>query len=416
MVQLNLALREINCKVVYFGCGLGGKTTNLEIVHEKAAPDSRGELTSIATESDRTLFFDFMPLDLGTVSGMRVKFQLYTVPGQVYYNSTRKLVLRGADGVIFVADSQRDKLEENIESLENLAECLREQGRDLADMPHVIQFNKRDLPDVMSVEEMKAALVKDGAPCFEAVASKGDGVLETFKALAAMMLEKVKGMSTESAAKPGARTQRMGGEVRTGSQRIATDVHRLQGGIASTPAKATPIAREAARPAPEPPQRKPVAPPSVEVEKPGPSPRPAREAASAGTPVEPKPSETPRPAVPAAELMPPRERPAPAAPPRATPEPAAKKEKPAPVATAIPERVRPSVRRDAEPRGKDKKAPRSRRSAKTTSGLRVAGSGIMITTSARRRKKSSKAGMIVAIVVTIATVGAGAAAAWHFLM
>lgn len=205
MVQLNLALREINCKIVYFGPGLSGKTTNLEVVHNRAPEDSRGELTSIATESDRTLFFDFMPLNLGSVGGMKTKFQLYTVPGQVYYNSTRKLVLRGTDGVVFVADSSPSKMEENIESLDNLEECLREQGRSLAEIAHVIQFNKRDLPDALTMEEMERQLNRYGVPCVPAVASKGDGVVDTFKALSSLVLEKVKAMAAERGGpRPGA--------------------------------------------------------------------------------------------------------------------------------------------------------------------------------------------------------------------
>jgi signal recognition particle receptor subunit beta len=192
MVQINLALREINCKVVYFGCGLGGKTTNIEVVHERATDKSRGELTSIATESDRTLFFDFMPLDIGMVSGMRVKFQLYTVPGQVYYNSTRKLVLRGADAVIFIADSQHTKRQENLDSIDNLRECLMEQGRTLDDMPHIIQFNKSDMPDRMSAELMERELNLHGAETFSAVASTGEGVCETFKAMAKTLLDRIR--------------------------------------------------------------------------------------------------------------------------------------------------------------------------------------------------------------------------------
>jgi mutual gliding-motility protein MglA len=233
MVQLNLALREINCKIVYFGCGLGGKTTNLEMVHQKADPDNRGELTSIATESDRTLFFDFMPLDLGEVSGMKVKFQLYTVPGQVYYNSTRKLVLRGADAVIFIADSQESKMDENVESLENLEECLREQGRSLEEMPHVIQFNKRDLEGAMSIDEMSRVLNRYDAPVFEGVASTGEGVTETLKAAAGLLLEKVKAMSMDSAAKPDAKARRDAASIRTPleAQRPVTDRERLQGGL-----------------------------------------------------------------------------------------------------------------------------------------------------------------------------------------
>jgi len=197
MVQFNLALKEINCKVVYFGPGLSGKTTNLEVVHQKAPEASRGVLSSIATESDRTLFFDFMPLNLGMVGGMKTKFQLYTVPGQVYYNSTRKLVLRGADGVVFVADSHPDKMGENLESLQNLEDCLREQGRSLADTPHVIQFNKRDLPEAAPVEDLARALNRYGAPVVEATASQGAGVIETFKALSVLVLQKVKALSEE---------------------------------------------------------------------------------------------------------------------------------------------------------------------------------------------------------------------------
>lgn len=230
MVQLNLALREINCKIVYFGPGLSGKTTNLEVVHERAPDSSKGELTSIATESDRTLFFDFMPLNLGMVGGMKTKFQLYTVPGQVYYNSTRKLVLRGADGVIFVADSAPDKMAENIESLDNLEECLREQDKTLADMPHVLQWNKRDLPGAMDAEEMEKALNRYGAPCTEAVANKGEGVVETFKLLSGLVLDKVKSIVEKKDA--------TGKQVRpvapAGQKRPATEV-RPSGGRPASP-------------------------------------------------------------------------------------------------------------------------------------------------------------------------------------
>ncbi|MEZ6197912.1 MAG: ADP-ribosylation factor-like protein [Planctomycetota bacterium] len=243
MVQLNLALREINCKIVYFGCGLGGKTTNLEVVHQKADPGNRGELTSIATESDRTLFFDFMPLDLGEVSGMKVKFQLYTVPGQVYYNSTRKLVLRGADAVIFVADSQPSKMDENVESLDNLEECLREQGRSLAEMPHVIQFNKRDIEGALPVEEMSRVLNRHGAPTMEGVASRGEGVTETLKAVAGLLLEKVKAMSTDSRAKPDQKARRDAASIRTPieASRPVTDRERLLGGTRGTQTPAGPM-------------------------------------------------------------------------------------------------------------------------------------------------------------------------------
>ena len=174
MVQINFALREVNCKIVYYGPGMSGKTTNLEIVHKKAPQDNKGELTSIATEGDRTLFFDFMPLDLGNVAGMRTKFQLYTVPGQVYYNSTRKLVLQGADGVIFVADSSRSKMKDNLESWNNLVENLDEYGKDIKDVPVVLQWNKRDLPDAMDTPELEEKMNPLGVPTFEAVAITGD--------------------------------------------------------------------------------------------------------------------------------------------------------------------------------------------------------------------------------------------------
>jgi len=191
MVQINFALKEVNCKVVFYGPGMSGKTTNLEIVHQKAPEENKGELTSISTDGDRTLFFDFMPLDLGNVAGMRTKFQLYTVPGQVYYNSTRKLVLQGVDGVIFVADSDPDKMDENVESYSNLIENLAEYGKDIRELPHVIQYNKRDLPNALSVAEIDKIMNKFGVPTFEAVAYTGEGVFPTLKTLAAMVLESI---------------------------------------------------------------------------------------------------------------------------------------------------------------------------------------------------------------------------------
>ena len=191
MVQINFALKEVNCKVVFYGPGMSGKTTNLEIVHQKAPEEHKGELTSISTDGDRTLFFDFMPLDLGKIAGMQTKFQLYTVPGQVYYNSTRKLVLQGVDGVIFIADSNPDKMAENIESYENLIENLTEYGKDIRELPHVIQYNKRDWPNALSVEEMDRQLNKFGVPTFEAVANTGEGVFPTLKTLAGMVLQSI---------------------------------------------------------------------------------------------------------------------------------------------------------------------------------------------------------------------------------
>jgi mutual gliding-motility protein MglA len=202
MVQINFALKEVNCKVVFYGPGMSGKTTNLEIVHQKAPEENKGELTSISTDGDRTLFFDFMPLDLGNVAGMRTKFQLYTVPGQVYYNSTRKLVLQGVDGVIFVADSDPDKIDENIESYANLIENLAEYGKDVRELPHVIQYNKRDLPNAMSVAELDKRMNKFGVPTFEAVAYTGEGVFPTLKTLAAMVLESIERVDGRNPRKP----------------------------------------------------------------------------------------------------------------------------------------------------------------------------------------------------------------------
>jgi signal recognition particle receptor subunit beta len=191
MVQINFGQKQINAKIVYYGPGMSGKTTNLEIVHQRAPQPNRGELTSISTDGDRTLFFDFMPLDLGTVAGMRTCFQIYTVPGQVYYNSTRKLVLQGVDGVVFVADSSAAMVEENLESMRNLEQNLAEYGKSLANTPLIIQYNKRDLPDAMPVEELNRLLNPNGAPFFEAIANSGQGVFPTLKALAAAVLESI---------------------------------------------------------------------------------------------------------------------------------------------------------------------------------------------------------------------------------
>ena len=203
MVQINFARKEINCKLVYYGPGVSGKTTNLEMVHLRTPEINKGELTSISTDGDRTLFFDFMPLDLGEIAGMKTKFHLYTVPGQVYYNSTRKLVLLGADGVIFVADSSRAKLQENRESLENLRENLAEMGKDLHNFPVVLQWNKRDLEDAMPVEELEQELNTMGAPTFEGIANKGDGVFETLKALSARVLASI------NSSQPSSRSSRL---------------------------------------------------------------------------------------------------------------------------------------------------------------------------------------------------------------
>ncbi len=215
MSMINYASREINCKLVYYGPGLGGKTTNLEFVYHKVAPASRGKMISLATETERTLFFDFLPVDLGTIRGFKVKFHLYTVPGQVYYNASRKLILKGVDGVVFVADSQIERMDANIEAMQNLYENMTQHGYDLTRIPFAIQYNKRDLPNAAPVGELQGALnpgwpvedparqrpqsdpyheseflvsQQDGqwierAPYFEAVALTGEGVFDTLKAI-----------------------------------------------------------------------------------------------------------------------------------------------------------------------------------------------------------------------------------------
>ncbi len=222
MSMINYASREINCKIVYYGPGLGGKTTNLEHVYQKVSPNTRGKLISLATESERTLFFDFLPVDLGTIRGFKTRFHLYTVPGQVYYNASRKLILKGVDGVVFVADSQTDRLEANQESMQNLYDNMQEYGLDITRIPFVIQYNKRDLPNAAPLPELQAALnpgwevaeaarrrpvpdtwhagaylveqIPTGewverAPFFEAVAVTGEGVFDTLKAVSKMVLK-----------------------------------------------------------------------------------------------------------------------------------------------------------------------------------------------------------------------------------
>ncbi|GBC84512.1 Mutual gliding-motility protein MglA [bacterium HR11] len=192
MVFINYAAREINVKIVYYGPGLGGKTTNLQYIYERTSPDQKGKLISLATETERTLFFDFLPLDLGTVKGFRIRFHLYTVPGQVFYDASRKLILKGADGVVFVADSQRERMDANIESLNNLKVNLRENGLDILTIPYVLQLNKRDLPSAVPVEEMLRVLHVKGEPVFEAVATRGIGVFETLKTIARLVLQELK--------------------------------------------------------------------------------------------------------------------------------------------------------------------------------------------------------------------------------
>ena len=222
MSMINYASREINCKIVYYGPGLGGKTTNLEFIYGKVKPETRGKLISLATETERTLFFDFLPVDLGTIRGFKTRFHLYTVPGQVYYNASRKLILKNVDGVVFVSDSQVDRLEANLEAMQNLYDNMAEYGYDLTKMPFVIQYNKRDLPNAAPLAQLQEALnpgweVDDAArqrvapdpyhanenlveqldtgewieraPYFEAVAVQGDGVFDTLKAVSKLVLK-----------------------------------------------------------------------------------------------------------------------------------------------------------------------------------------------------------------------------------
>lgn len=193
MSLVNFTTREITCKIVYYGPGRSGKTTNLQYIYGRVPQDRRGRMVSLATQTDRTLFFDFLPLELGSISGFTTRFQLYTVPGQVYYNATRKLVLQGADGVVFVADSQARQLEENVESLQNLQENLLTQGADARGMPLVFQYNKQDLPQdlVLSTEELDDALNFWGVPSFSAAALSGAGVFETLKAASELVLRKL---------------------------------------------------------------------------------------------------------------------------------------------------------------------------------------------------------------------------------
>jgi mutual gliding-motility protein MglA len=222
MSMINYASREINCKLVYYGPGLGGKTTNLEHVYTKVSPQTRGKMISLATETERTLFFDFLPVDLGTIRGFKTRFHLYTVPGQVYYNASRKLILKGVDGIVFVADSQLERMEANIESMQNLYDNMAEYGYDLTKIPFVVQYNKRDLPNASPIRDLQAQLnpgwsladparqkvtpdtnfpgeflvqqLPDGewierAPALEAVAVQGDGVFETLKAVSKLVLK-----------------------------------------------------------------------------------------------------------------------------------------------------------------------------------------------------------------------------------
>ncbi len=193
MSFVNYHTKEINCKIVYYGPGLGGKTTNIQYVYQKTAANNKGQMVTLNTENERTLFFDFLPLDLGTIRGFKTRFHLYTVPGQVFYEASRKLILRGVDGIVFVADSQVDKMEENIKSLEGLAKNLTEQGQDIEKIPLVMQWNKRDLPNITSTENMEKKLNALDVPSFSASAINGEGVFETLKTISKLVLLNIKG-------------------------------------------------------------------------------------------------------------------------------------------------------------------------------------------------------------------------------
>jgi signal recognition particle receptor subunit beta len=193
MSFVNYHTKEINCKIVYYGPGLGGKTTNIQFIYQKTSQSNKGQMISLNTENERTLFFDFLPLDLGEIRGFKTRFHLYTVPGQVFYEASRKLILRGVDGIIFVADSQVERMEANVESYLGLEKNLIDQGYDLSKIPMVMQWNKRDLPNIVPVEDLNFKLNKRKLPSFEAVASKGTGVFETLKMVSKSVLLNIKG-------------------------------------------------------------------------------------------------------------------------------------------------------------------------------------------------------------------------------
>jgi signal recognition particle receptor subunit beta len=192
MSFINYSSREINCKIVYYGPGLCGKTTNLQYVYAKTNPDAKGKMISLATETERTLFFDFLPLSLGEIRGFKTRFHLYTVPGQVFYDASRKLILKGVDGVVFVADSQIERMEANLESVENLRVNLAEQGYNLDKLPYVVQYNKRDLPNIATVDELHRLINPKNVPEYQAVAPTGVGVFDTLKAVAKLVLTELK--------------------------------------------------------------------------------------------------------------------------------------------------------------------------------------------------------------------------------
>lgn len=385
MVQINFAAREVNCKIVYYGPGRCGKTTNLQVVHAKAPGGSTGELVSIATETDRTLYFDFLPLDLGTVAGMRTKFQLYTVPGQVYYDATRKLVLQGADGVVFVADSNPSMLQENIESLENLAKNLKENGIDINDLPLVLQWNKRDLPNAMPVDEMNAKINRNDWPTVEAVAVNGDGVFQSLKVISQQVIKKLN------------RDQ--------GYSEDGTTRGKRPGIRAAAPPPPPAAAAKAPPPPPPPGAPRPAAPPPPAAPRPAAPPPPA---ATAPRPQAPPPAAAPRPQAP-----PPAAAPRPAAPAPATaPKPAAvaaMASASAPVAAPKPPSQTSAPARPAPP--PPASASKSATLSATTSGNRA-----RVSHPALEGVKDEGGGKGIAILLFLLVIAGGGAAAWWFFL
>ena len=192
MPFVNFATKEINCKLVYYGPGLSGKTTNIKWIYDHIKPENKGEMITLATETERTLFFDFVPIEVSNVKGFKVRFHLYTTPGQIIYQASRKLILKGVDGVVFVADSQEERHDANLDTLDDMLENLREYDIDIEELPLVFQYNKRDLPNVLPVDVLRRDLNRWNRPDFEAVATKGIGVLETFKEITRQVLKKLK--------------------------------------------------------------------------------------------------------------------------------------------------------------------------------------------------------------------------------
>jgi len=267
MVLFNYATKELTAKVVYYGPGLCGKTTNLQFIYDTLPSQAKGKMLSLATKTDRTLFFDFLPIELGTIRGMKTKIQLYTVPGQVFYDTTRKLVLKGADGVVFVADSQTAMADANVDSFENLITNLKEQNMDITNMPYVLQYNKRDMKNVMDVNSLNNLMNKSNVPWFEAVAVKGDGVFETLKGISKLVLK------------------HLGQKYGLEEEKSQPTAPRGRSNLPELPPKPS-----EAPALPSPPPRKPVEAPKPAAPKPVDVPKPAAPKPAAPKPAAPKPA------------------------------------------------------------------------------------------------------------------------------